>query len=1438
MSRRPVLVSIALLSSLWAGPSQTAPRRTTNEGLALDRAVPPVSAEAAPPPSPRLAAGKTLAPVLLGQKIKSYFAGQTRRRIYIQVDKPLYKPGETIWIKTWDLLTRDLSGQHANSGLQYELISPKGSLVESKRVQERQGMATNDFALPDGLEGGQYTIRVRAFDGVEAQRFVIVQSYEAPRLKQKLEFVRKAYGPGDEVRATLSVKRATGAWLSNHPLEGLVVLDGAQLAPIRAQTDALGKAELRFTLPAQIARGDGILTVLVQDGGVTESVSKRVPIVLKRLQLAVYPEGGALVAGLPSRLYFEAQNMLGKPADIEGRIVDDAGKNVATLRSTKFGFGRTAFTPARGRRYQIAIDKPADVTERYPLPAVLEQGCVLRTFDDIDGQRAELRVAVRCSERRRVTVVGMQRDALFDTATVQVDPGRAARVYLQAARPALAWAPGVARVTVFDEQEQPLAERVVFRNRRNQLVVRLETRSSYAPRERMSLSVRTLDRRGQPVPAEVAISVVDDTVLSFADDKTAHMLPALLLLPEITGELEEPNFFFDLTKDNSGLALELLMGTRGFRRFEWVPLLQTEVSRHRPGDGRGQGYRSVITRTPRGGAARSRRAFKGDDRADRDEPSALGGLAAAPRPASPPPAMPARPAAEPAPRMEGAAKAAGRALPPAPAPAQPPAEAAQPVLEAKKEIAAGDAEMEEQRRADVLRDDRAPARARRRAPAGWPRGLREQAIVAGWAPVRVFPAPSYSGKLTGPRTDFRDTVFWAPSVRTGASGQATVKFSLSDAVTSFRIVAEAAGGRRVGRAEKVFKSSLPFSLAAKLPLQVSAGDQIELPITFTNERDEALPFELRGTFGQLIVPRQPVALRDRTLGPRGRESAFFALDVRDGWGKNEVRLAARGGGLEDELIREIDVVPLGFPQSSSESGTLAKQARIELDLGQALPGSARGRVTLYPSPTATLLAGLDGMIQEPYGCFEQTSSTNYPNVMVLDYLRTNQVASPALGESTRAKLDSGYKRLVGFETKEKGYEWFGSVPAHEALSAYGLLEFVDMQRVHGGVDPAMLQRTVAYLRGRRDGKGGFLRDAKALDSFGRAKPEVTNAYIVYALTEAGVSDLGPELEQQVLRSKREDDPYLLAVAVNALLNVPARRQVALEASRRLATMQHSEGYWDGKDHSITRSTGENLRVETTGFALLALMESGVNPGAVMRGVKWLVNARQGYGAWGATQATVLALKALTEYAKRSRKTQSSGDVIVRVNGREVARHHYAAGATDPIVVDTIGGHLRSGKNSIELAHVGKDELPFTASVEYRSTRPANHPAAVVGLSTELRSSTLRMGQTVRLVAHLRNKTSQGQPMTLARIGIPGGLTHQSWQLKELVESKQIAFYETGPREVILYFRDLAPSATRDVPIELVANVPGTYTAPASSAYLYYTNDQKVWAAPARVTVSR
>jgi hypothetical protein len=166
------------------------------------------------------------------------------------------------------------------------------------------------------------------------------------------------------------------------------------------------------------------------------------------------------------------------------------------------------------------------------------------------------------------------------------------------------------------------------------------------------------------------------------------------------------------------------------------------------------------------------------------------------------------------------------------------------------------------------------------------------------------------------------------------------------------------------------------------------------------------------------------------------------------------------------------------------------------------------------------------------------------------------------------------------------------------------------------------------------------------------------------------------------------------------------------------------------------------------------------------------------------------------------------------------------------------GHsaLQPGKNTIRSSSTAPRPA-LLDRVEYRAAQPQSSPQAAVAVQTQLLQERVRMGEGVTLRAQIDNRTTAGQPMTLARIGIPGGLVFQTWQLKELRDKGLIDFYETRPREVILYWRALEPSAHKQVDLNLLAAVPGSYEGPASSAYLYYTDEDKHWAPALTVTVA-
>src|SRR4030095_8087115 len=101
------------------------------------------------------------------------------------------------------------------------------------------------------------------------------------------------------------------------------------------------------------------------------------------------------------------------------------------------------------------------------------------------------------------------------------------------------------------------------------------------------------------------------------------------------------------------------------------------------------------------------------------------------------------------------------------------------------------------------------------------------------------------GRTEQSRVDFAETVYWSAGVKTNPStGIATVSFHLSDSVTSFRVLSDAFSqdGRLASSVSHV-ESVHPFFVEPKMPLHVTSGDVIQLPLTLVNGMNR----DLRGT---------------------------------------------------------------------------------------------------------------------------------------------------------------------------------------------------------------------------------------------------------------------------------------------------------------------------------------------------------------------------------------------------------------------------------------------------------------------------------------------------------------------------------------------------------------------------------------------------------------
>ncbi|MFP2910079.1 MG2 domain-containing protein, partial [Pyxidicoccus sp. 3LFB2] len=515
--------------------------------------------------------------------------GADRYMTFVTTDKPLYRPGEQVLARglVLEALTRKPYADPVAA--QVELRGPKGDVVTTSHVTTQDAVWGFAWPIPAGQPGGEYTLRITYpwTGAAPAERKFDVRAYRAPRLKSQIEFLRDGYGPGDTVSATLDVKRAEGGVPEGAKVTATALVDGATVATVPCTVDGKGRCTVRFPLPSVIERGEGTLAFAIQDGGVVETAAKTLPIILQTLDLAMYPEGGELVAGLASRVYFEAKTPARKPADLMGAVVDvGTGQVVARVRSEHEGRGRFELTPQAGVKYALRIDAPSGIRKTFPLPEVKPKGAVLRVREDVvpAGKLVKLDVGLQGVGRAMVTL--SQREVRVASAVLE--DGQGGPVTLDPGK-----ADGVLVATVWDHDGRPLAERLVFRQPSKEVTVELKAdRKRYVPGGPVELTARTT-RNGEPVSALVMLTVTDDAVLELQEKRDQlPQLPVMVLLESEVKELADAQLYLDPKHPKSRLAVDLLLGTQGWRRFA---LADTKRFLARHGDA---AMRVLAVRTP------------------------------------------------------------------------------------------------------------------------------------------------------------------------------------------------------------------------------------------------------------------------------------------------------------------------------------------------------------------------------------------------------------------------------------------------------------------------------------------------------------------------------------------------------------------------------------------------------------------------------------------------------------------------------------------------------------------------------------------------------------------------------------------------------------------------------------------------------------------------
>ncbi len=649
------------------------------------------------------------------------------------------------------------------------------------------------------------------------------------------------------------------------------------------------------------------------------------------------------------------------------------------------------------------------------------------------------------------------------------------------------------------------------------------------------------------------------------------------------------------------------------------------------------------------------------------------------------------------------------------------------------------------------------------------------------------------------RQYFPETLLWQPSIETGRDGQARIAWNFADNLTTWKmsLIASTLDGR-MATVEKEVKTFQPFFVEHDPPKSLTVGDRIWLPVIVRNytAHPEKVNVELAGTeWFRTSGNEQQTA----SIEPGDNMKLVFPFQATSATAAGKQRVTATSGKVADAIERSVAVHPDGAELSRTDGGIISGETQLEFQIpGETIPGSVHADLKIYPDLVSQVTEALEGIMARPWGCGEQTISSTYPSLLLLQFEKRSKRSLGPLHERAMRYLQMGYMRLLGYADAGGGITYWGRGEPDIALTAYAV-RFLHDASEFTTIDASLLETNRQWLLKQQKPDGSWQGHRWYGESAGR--DAILTAYVLrmVALTKtaetkqkdgaAEQAAVGRALDFLSGAAKSSSDPYLWATYGLAAAATGQGSRVAevLPQLRQHVLTERGAAYWDLQSNTAFYVWGHAGRVETTALAVELLEMAGNDEDKHLadRGLEFLIHEKDRYGAWYTTQTTVNVTEALLLLAAREK--ESAGPLQVKVNGSPVQVKDGSSLTVQVLDVSSLvrqGSNtvLVSGGNGVSSAQVVENYyVPWTSGSATSGQGPlkldvnCDHLQAEIGANVTCQVKAERIG-------------SAGYGMMIAEIGVPPGVEvdREALQKQTSESGWELSYFEVLPDRVVTY----------------------------------------------------
>ncbi len=278
------------------------------------------------------------------------------------------------------------------------------------------------------------------------------------------------------------------------------------------------------------------------------------------LNLKFLPEGGTFITGITQRLAFNVTDQTGKNIKVNGVIKNQKGEKIISFRSGLFGPGTVEFKPLAGDIYFASLDIDKYKDTKWQLPEAKLTGAALRV-NTLSDEFLEIIVRGNGITSSTGLLTIMMNNSLVYSENIKIDT-----IFRKTFRTNKLPA-GSGLVTLYDNELNPLAERLIFINPAKKMHIGIS--SDYdlgTPGDETKLTIRTTDQDGRDLSSVISISVIDSASGVYNGFLTPDIVSTFYYDKEFLGNLPPEIRSKGLGTLNKN-DLDVILLTYGWRRF-------------------------------------------------------------------------------------------------------------------------------------------------------------------------------------------------------------------------------------------------------------------------------------------------------------------------------------------------------------------------------------------------------------------------------------------------------------------------------------------------------------------------------------------------------------------------------------------------------------------------------------------------------------------------------------------------------------------------------------------------------------------------------------------------------------------------------------------------------------------------------------------------------